>query len=87
MRSRIVKVVVALLLVVAVLAWAPWLTEEYCYDKVIQHLGGADQPFDYLGETMNVGEVPKTLSRLPFVAVVYFPGEAAFFVSFYGIVL
>ena len=77
----------AAIFVISILAWAPWLTEEFCYGKVVEHLGGPEQPFNYLGETMSAGEVPKILSRLPFFAVVYFPGEAAFFVTFYGAVL
>ena len=77
----------AVFFVISVMAWSPWLTEELCYGKVVEHLGGSEQPFNYLGETMSVYDVPKTISRIPFCAVVYFPGEAAFFVTFYGAVL
>ena len=87
-RSRpLLYIAGAAAFVILLVAWAPWLTEDFCYGKVVEHLGGSEQPFHYLGETMPVGEVPKTLTRFPFVAVVYFPGEAAFFVTFYGAVL
>ena len=52
-----------------------------------RHLGGEEAEFVYLGETLTVGEVPKTFYRLPFVGMVYFPGEAVFVVTFYGSIL
>jgi len=75
------------MVVLIVLAWAPWLTEEFALSLVVRHLGGEAAEFFYLGETMTVGEVPKTFYRLPFVAMVYFPGEAMFVVTFYGSII
>ena len=49
------------MVVLIVLAWAPWLTEEFALSLVVRHLGGEAAEFFYLGETMTVGEVPKTL--------------------------
>lgn len=79
-----------ILLVVAilgVLAWAPWITEEYAINKVAEKLGGPDSRFNYLGEEVTVKEVPKNVVWFPFVKAVYFPSEAMFIVTFYGRVL
>jgi len=80
-------IAVSLLIVMGFIAWAPWITEEYAYNRVREHLGGPDRSFNYLGETMPLSDVPKTFVRLPFVSLVYFPGEAMFIVTFYGSVL
>ena len=81
------RAVPLVMVVLIVLAWAPWLTEEYAYSTVVHHLGGEAAEFIYLGETMTVGEVPKTFRRLPFVVIVYFPGEAGFIVTLYGSIM
>ena len=72
---------------VCLIAWAPWITEEYAYASVMEHLGGPDAPFIYLGETMPLKDVPKTFKKLPFVSLVYFPDEAMFIVTFFGSVI
>lgn len=68
-------------------AWAPWITEEYAYKKVMDHLGGPDVSYNYLGETMAVKDIPKTFVKVPFGSLVYFPGEAVYIVTFLGMVL
>jgi len=80
----LVSVLVVVSIVVGVIAWAPWITEEYAYARVMEHLGGPDTLFNYTGEIMPLKDVPKTFKRLPFVSLVYFPGEAMFMVTFYG---
>jgi uncharacterized protein YqhQ len=80
----ILFVLVVALIVVGVIAWAPWITEEYAYVRVVEHLGGADTLFNYTGEIMPLKDVPKSFKKLPFVSLVYFPGEAMFIVTFYG---
>jgi len=80
-------IILSVLVVVGLIAWAPWITEEYAYNRVMERLGGPDRSFNYLGETMPLRDVPKTFVRLPFVSLVYFPGEAMFIVTFYGSVL
>jgi hypothetical protein len=78
---------VALMLLIAVggiIAWAPWITEEYAVTAVETHLGGPGTTYNYLGEDMTVAEVPKTTVRVPFVMLVYFPSEAMFIVTFWG---
>ncbi|MFX0025383.1 MAG: hypothetical protein ACFE8M_03150 [Candidatus Hermodarchaeota archaeon] len=67
-------------------AWAPWITEDYAYDLVMEHLGGRDSEYNYLGEMISLKDIPKTFIKLPFVSLVYFPGEAMYIVSFFGIV-
>ena len=76
--------VLTMVILVGLVAWAPWITEEYAYNKVMEHLGWPDIPFNYLGETMPLRDVPKSSVKLPFVSLVYFPGEAVFIVTFYG---
>jgi hypothetical protein len=65
-------------------AWAPWLTDDYVIDKVIEKLGGPSIIFNYLGQDLAVKHVPKEVSWLPFGRYVTFPGEAGWYVSFYG---
>lgn len=66
--------------------WAPWISEEYAYGKVMEHLGGPDTLFTYLGEDMLMRNVPKSFRMRPFVSSKYFSGETLFIVTFYGIV-
>ena len=69
-----------------ILAWAPWITEERAIELVTDHLGG-ETPYNYLGDTIMVKDVPKTFVKLPFIALVYFPGEAVYIVTFFGWVI
>ncbi|MBI2183433.1 MAG: hypothetical protein HYU39_00585 [Thaumarchaeota archaeon] len=69
------------------MAWAPWLTAEYVVNRVAERFGGVDAHFSYLGQDMVVKDVPKKVVRLPFVALVYFPSEALFVVTFAGNIL
>ena len=85
MRHKVIILVV--LVIVGLIAWAPWITGEYAYNKVMEHKGGPDTLFNYLGENMPLRDVPKSFVRLPFISLVYFPGEAMFIVTFYGSVL
>ncbi len=80
----ILSVLIVVLIIVGMIAWAPWITEEYAYARVMEHLGGPDTLFNYTGETMPLRDVPKSFKKLPFVSLVYFPGEAMFIVTFYG---
>ena len=80
----IISILVIGFIVVSLIAWAPWITEDYAYTRVMEHLGGSDASFNYLGETMPVKNVPKSFKKLPFIFLVYFPGEAMFIVTFYG---
>jgi ribose/xylose/arabinose/galactoside ABC-type transport system permease subunit len=66
------------------LVWAPWITDDYAINKVVEKLGGPDTRFNYLGEEMVVRDIPKVVSWFPFGRYVTFPGEAGWFVSFYG---
>ena len=77
-------IILVVLVAVGLVAWAPWITEEYAYAKVMEHLGGPDALFNYVGETIPLSDVPKSFVRLPFVSLVYFPSEAMFIVTFYG---
>jgi len=53
----------------------------------VEKLDGQDHPHNYLGEVMPLGDVPKSVIRVPFGALVYFPSEAVYFVMFFGLVL
>jgi len=85
-RKRFV-ILVILFSTSALLAWSPWITEEYAINKVINHLGGPDTEYVYLGENMTLSEIPKNAVKVPFVTLVYFPGEAMYIVTFFGIVI
>jgi len=80
----IIKLIVVVVIIFAVLAWAPWVTDEYAVSKVVEKLGGPEARFNYLGQDIAVKDIPKQVSWLPFCRYIVFPGEAGWFVSFYG---
>ena len=80
-RGKIILTIVGILIL---LVWAPWITDDYAIDKVVERLGGSDTRFNYLGEEMAVEDIPKVVGWFPFGRYVTFPGEAGWFVSFYG---
>ncbi len=88
-RNKILVSVLVLVCLVSVglIGWAPWVTEEYAIARVMEHLGGPTALFNYLGEPMPVRNVPMSFKKLPFVSLVYFPGEAIFMVTFFGSVI
>lgn len=77
-------VAISIISVLPILAWCPWITDAYATDRVVDHLGGNDTKFMYLGEEMTVRDVPKGVIWYPFAKAVYFPSEAVWFVTFYG---
>jgi hypothetical protein len=83
--KTLTKVVLAVAVVVVfLLVWAPWVTDDYAIGRVVENLGGPDARFDYLGQDIAIKDVPKEVGWLPFGKFVTFPGEAGWFVSFYG---
>ena len=81
----IVKVTIGFIIIlVALLFWAPWITNDFAVSKVVDKLGGPDARFHYLNQDMAVQDIPKQVSWLPFGRYVTFPGEAGWYVSFYG---
>ena len=87
LKNRAKLIIIATAIAVAatlMLAWAPWVTDEYVIDKVVKKLGGPDTRFTYLGQDMAVKNIPKEISWLPFGRYLTFPGEAGWYVSFYG---
>jgi len=84
-NRRVVLVVVAVAVAAMVLlAWVPWLSDDYVVECVVEKLGGPDAHFNYLGEDIAIKDIPKEVSWFPFGRYVTFPGEAGWFVSFYG---
>ena len=85
MMRLIFKVaVIAILVAFALLVWAPWITSDYAIGKVVERLGGPDAHYNYLNQDTAVKDIPKKVSWFPFGRFVYFPGEAGWFISFYG---
>ncbi len=81
----VVKAVIIIVLMSAVLlVWAPWVTYDFAVNRVVEYLGGPDARFHYLNQDMAVKDVPKQVDWWPFGRFVTFPGEAGWFVSFYG---
>jgi hypothetical protein len=76
--------IITIIIIAALFAWSPWMTDEYVTSAVVEALGGPDQEYNYLGELMPLRDVPKTVVRVPFGALVYFPSEAMFIVTFWG---
>ncbi len=83
MRS-IIKLIAVAAIITAILAWSPWITDDYVVDKVVEKLGGPEARFDYLDQDMAVKDIPKQVVWFPFFKYVVFPGEASWFVSFCG---
>lgn len=82
-RRRLFTLLAISVLVLLVM-WAPWITDEFATNQVIGMLGGPDARFDYLGENVAVKDIPKNVVWMPFVRAVYFPSEVVWFVTFYG---
>ncbi len=81
-QNKIVILIAAAVL--SLLFWAPWITDDYAINKVVEKLGGPDVSFNYLGQNMAVKDIPKEVGWFPFGRYVTFPSEAGWFVSFYG---
>jgi len=84
MKKGVKTTILTIVLILLLIVWAPWITNDYAINKVVEKLGGPDTRFNYLGQDMAVKDIPKVVSWFPFVRAVYFPGEAVWFVSFYG---
>lgn len=84
MRNKTKNIILLVILIILVLAWAPWVTDNYAIDKVTKKLGGPDAKFNYLGESKSTKDIPKSIKWFPFGKLVYFPSEAVWFITFYG---
>ena len=84
MKKRTIAILAAVSLAFLVLLWAPWITDDYAINRVVEKLGGPETRFDYLGEDMAVKDIPKQVSWVPFGRFLTFPGEAGWAVSFFG---
>ena len=80
-RGKTIILAIGLLLL---LVWAPWITDDYAINKVVEKLGGPDTRFNYLGQDMAVKDIPIEVGWFPFGRYVTFPSEAGWFVSFIG---
>ena len=85
-NKRVKTIILTLVMLSLLLAWAPWITDDYAINKIVEKLGGPDARFNYLGQDMAVKDIPIKVSWFPFGRYVTFPSEAGWFVSFYGIV-
>jgi len=88
-KKRVIIIVVGTVGIIAlgVTGWAPWITEEQAYNLVMEKLGGPDELYYYLGEMIPLKDIPKTFVKLPFISLVYFPGEAVYIVTFINLVI
>lgn len=86
MRTRSSLLVLGVLFLVIV-AWAPWIGEDYAKVRIVKKLGGPEQSFNHLGDIMPLRDVPIEKVRVPFGILVYFLGEAVWFVTLWGAVL
>ena len=86
MRKWIIAVSVSAGLIFLSILWAPWITDDYAINRVVEILGGSEARFNYLGEDMAIKDIPKEVSWFPFGRYVTFPGEAGWLVNFYGAV-
>ena len=85
-RRRIV-VIAATIASLPLLAWCPWITDDYAIKRAVEHVGGEDAKFNYLGDEMAVKDIPKVVIGYPFFKAVYFPSEAVWFVTFTGLIV
>ena len=87
MRNWIITaILVSASLAFLLILWAPWITDEYAINRVVERLGGPEARFNYLGEEMATKDIPKQAGWFPFGKYVTFPGEAGWLVNFYGAV-
>ena len=86
MRKWIIAILVSAGLIFLMILWAPWITDDYAINRVVEILGGSEARFNYLGEDMAIKDIPKAVSWFPFGRYVTFPGEAGWLVNFYGTV-
>jgi hypothetical protein len=84
MKKKFLAVLAAASLVFLLFLWAPWITDDYAINMVVEKLGGPEARFNYLGEDLAVKEVPRQVGWYPFGMYVTFPGEAGWTVNFYG---
>jgi hypothetical protein len=84
MKKKTVAILVAASMFFLLLLWAPWVTDDYAINRVVEKLGGPETRFSYLGEDMAVKDIPKQVSWVPFGRFVTFPGEAGWIVGFFG---
>lgn len=78
------KAIVVAFIIVALLVWAPWITNDFAVKKVVEKLGGTEARFSYLNQDMAVKDILKQVNWIPFGRYIIFPGESGWFVSFYG---
>jgi len=83
-NKRVKTIILTLVFLSLLLAWAPWITDDYALNKIVEKLGGPDTRFNYLGQDMAVKDIPIKVGWVPFGRYVTFPSEAGWFVSFYG---
>ncbi|MFW9964564.1 MAG: hypothetical protein ACFFCX_13420 [Candidatus Sifarchaeia archaeon] len=50
---------------------------------MVEFLGIPDQEYNYLEDMIPLSDVPKTVVRVQFGALVYFPSETMFIVTFW----
>lgn len=86
MKTKTKVVILIVVVIFFLLFWAPWITNDYAINKVVEKLGGPETRFNYLGQDMAIKDIPKEVGWFPFGRYVTFPGEAGWFVSFYGAV-
>ena len=77
-------IILTIVLILILLVWAPWITDDYAINKVVEKLGGPDTRFTYLGQDMAVKDIPIEVGWWPFGRYVTFPGEAGWYVSILG---
>jgi len=83
-KTKNIAIIITAISILFILFWAPWITDKYAINKVVEKLGGPDTRFNYLGQDMAVKDIPNAVSWFPFGRFVYFPSEAGWFVSVYG---
>ena len=58
MNTKNKAIILTAIVLLFMLFWAPWITDDYAIDKVVEKLGGPDTRFDYLGQDMVVKDIP-----------------------------
>lgn len=84
-KNKIILLISSLILIL--LAWAPWISNNYAINKVIEDFGGSDKAFTDFHGAKTIGEAKFVVSLFPFGRSVSVPSEAVWFVTFYGDVI
>ena len=62
-KNRGKTIVLTIMGILFLLVWAPWISDDYAINKVVEKLGGPETCFNYLGQDLAVRDIPKVVDH------------------------